>query len=444
MTTVGSTHPDHDGRRVPAVIIGGGVVGCSIALALARAGRPPLVLDRGPAAGAGSTSASSAVVRFSYSTIDAVRLSWESKLLWDMWPEHLGTPDELGYARLIRTGLLILDAPASRLSMVQSHFDVVGVPYEALTAAEIAQRCPDVDLGCFGPPKRIDDPSFWDDAVGEPLGGYLTPDAGYVDDPALAAHNLMVAAAALGAEFRFRTEVTGVLRSDRGVTGVALADGTSIDTDVVVNAAGPYSAVVNRMASLPDTGIRTRALRQEVHVLPQPQGYEARNGGLAVSDSDMGTYMRPHLAGTFMVGGLEPECDPLEWIDDPDAFNEHPTADGWEAQTTRAARRLTSLGVPPAPSGLAALYDVSDDWMPIYDRSDLPGFYLAIGTSGNQFKNAPMIGSVMAAIIDACESGRDHDTDPVVLDGPITGQPIDLGQFSRRRAVHQTTNSVLG
>jgi len=441
MTDRRAAQPAHDSSPV---VVGGGIVGCSIALALARAGRPPLVVDRGPAAGAGSTSASSAVVRFSYSTIDAVRLSWESKLLWDVWPQYLATHDELGYARLIRTGLLILDAPASRLSMVQDHFDAVGVPYQSLTSEQIATRYPDLDLGRYGPPTRVDDPAFWADAEGEPLTAYITPDAGYVDDPALAAHNLMLAAQSCGAEFRFRSEVIAVRRERGRVAGVTMADGSEIDADIVVNAAGPHSFVINRMAGLPEVGIRTRALRQEVHVVPTPAGYETTHGGVAVSDSDLGTYMRPHLGGSLMIGGLEPECDPLEWVDDPDAFNELPTPEVWEAQTTRAARRLTSLGVPPVLSGLAALYDVSDDWMPIYDRSDLPGFYLAIGTSGNQFKNAPMIGTVMASIIEACESGRDHDIEPVVIAGPVTGQPIHLGQFSRHRSIHRTTNSVLG
>jgi len=430
--------------NTPPVVIGGGIVGCSIALALARIGRPPLVLDSGPAAGAGSTSASSAVVRFSYTTIDAVRLSWESKLLWDIWPQYLATPDELGNARLIRTGLLILDAPASRLSMVQDHFDTVGVPYQSLTSEQIAQQYPDLDLGRYGPPTRVDDPAFWEDANGEPLTAYFTPDAGYVDDPALAAHNLMVAAQAHGAEFRFRSEVIAIRRDGGRVAGVTMADGSEIDADIVVNAAGPHSFVINQMAGLADVGIRTRPLRQEVHVVPEPANYQTTHGGVAVSDSDLGTYMRPHLGGSFMVGGLEPECDPLEWIADPDSFNELPTSQTWEAQTTRAARRLSSLGVPHAPTGLAALYDVSDDWMPIYDRSDLAGFYLAIGTSGNQFKNAPMIGTLMAAIIEACEAGHDHDQSPVVITGPITGQTIDLGQFSRRRTGHPTTNSVLG
>ncbi|MBK8906133.1 MAG: hypothetical protein IPM53_33450 [Anaerolineaceae bacterium] len=50
---------------------------------------------------------------------------------------------------------------------------------------------------------------------------------------------------------------------------------------------------------------------------------------------------------------------------------------------------------------------------PIYDQSDLPGFYLAVGTSGNQFKNAAGAGHLMAGLIDAVEKGQHHDVDPI-------------------------------
>ena len=54
-------------------------------------------------------------------------------------------------------------------------------------------------------------------------------------------------------------------------------------------------------------------------------------------------------------------------------------------------------------SDLAALYDASDDWVPIYDKSSLPGFYMACATSGNQFKNAPLAGQFLRALVDAVE-----------------------------------------
>src|SRR5207245_5653816 len=130
------------------------------------------------------------------------------------------------------------------------------------------------------------------------------------------------------------------------------------------------------------------------------------------------------------------ECDPLGWLDDPDRYDPTPTVPSYEAQVTRAARRLPDLAVPPRPSGIVGIYDVSDDWIPIYDRTSLAGFYVAIGTSGNQFKNAPVAGRFMAALVQACENGHDHDSDPVRFSAPFTRNEINLGHYSRLREPH--------
>ena len=136
--------------------------------------------------------------------------------------------------------------------------------------------------------------------------------------------------------------------------------------------------------------------------------------------------------------------DGLHWVDDPDSSSDFPTVEVWETAMWRFARRVPEFGVPSAPVGLAALYDVSDDWVPLYDRSSLDGFFMACGTSGNQFKNAPMVGTVMRAIVEATLAGHDHDAEPVQVPGPSTGVAIDTGAFSRRRSPATTSQTVLG
>ena len=190
--------------------------------------------------------------------------------------------------------------------------------------------------------------------------------------------------------------------------------------------------------------IAHRALRQEVFAVPAPPGFALDDGGAVVADLDVGQYFRPQPGGTLLVGGTEPECDPLEWIDDPDHFDEQPTVELWETYMLRLARRLPEFGVPNHPVGLAALYDASDDWVPIYDKSNLPGFYMACGTSGNQFKNAPLAGQFIRALVDAADAGVDHDAEPVQFTGPTTGLPINLGAFSRRRDKAVTSGTVMG
>ncbi|QKV97055.1 FAD-binding oxidoreductase [Streptomyces sp. NA02950] len=427
-----------------AVVIGAGVMGCSIAYALAAGGRHVCVVERGPSAGSGSTSASSAVIRFNYSTWAGVASAWESKHAWEQWSDHLGGGDEAGLARFIRTGGLLLDSPGQDRATVYELFDRAGVPYEDWDATTLAERLPLLDIGRYYPPKAITDEAFFDEPAGE-LTGCWTPDCGFVDDPQLAARNLMTAAVGHGATFRFRSEVTGITARDR-VTGVDLGDGTRLSAPVVINAAGPHSGAVNALAGVgEDFAVSTRPLRQEVHEVRAPDGFGQDGRGLLVADPDLGTYFRSTPSGGLIVGGTEPECDPLEWLDDPDSYNPHPTTAVYDAQLYRAACRIPSLTVPHTPRGIAGVYDVSQDWIPIYDKTALRGYYVAIGTSGNQFKNAPVVGLFLTAIIDACENGQDHDAEPVVVKLPRTGHEVDLSHYSRRRQINQDSSfSVMG
>ncbi|MGW4201643.1 NAD(P)/FAD-dependent oxidoreductase [Streptomyces sp. NPDC004726] len=427
-----------------AIVIGAGVMGSSIALELARSGCRTWVVDKARAVGHGSTSASSAIMRFNFSTWSGVATAWESKFHWENWAEHLGAGSQ-NLAEYVRCGLVFLDADVAPRSLYLPLFDDIGVPYEEWDADRLANEVSGVDTGRYWPPKRLDDPRFWDDAA-DRLGAVLTPDAGFVPDPQLAAANLAEAAARHGATFVLGKAVVEIIRRDGRAAGVVLDDGTRIDADIVVNAAGPWSSRVNQLAGAGgDFAVSLRPLRQEVHHLPPAAAGGARAPKAMAADIDLGTYMRPEVGGGFLVGGTEPECDPLQWADDPDAVDLHVTGDLFNAQVTRAARRFSQLAVPNRPRGIVGVYDVSDDWIPIYDKTDVPGFYVAIGTSGNQFKNAPLVGQFMASIIEYCELGGDHDAKPVTFTGTYSGHRIDLGAFSRlRRSAERTTGTVMG
>jgi sarcosine oxidase subunit beta len=434
---------DHD---TDVVVVGAGVMGGSIALELAKRGLRVVVIDKLGAPGHGSTSASSAIVRFNYSSIDGVATSWESKQCWTQWSDHVGVIDDAGMARFLQTGMVVLDTPLAPREKVTPLLSAVGVPYEEWDANMLRERVPVIDTGRYWPPKRIDDQAFFDDAT-EELGALFMPDAGFIDDPQLAAHNLIFAAHRLGATTMFNAVVTSVIRENDRVAGVGLANGVVVNAPVVVNAAGPWSTQLNRLAGVgADFSIAVRPMRQEVHYLPAPVGYNVEGQlGPSFADMDLGTYMRPGPGDTIYVGGTEPECDPLDWIDDPDASNPSVTATTYASQATRAARRLSTLRVPTSPKGVAGVYDVAADWTPIYDRTQLPGYYVAMGTSGNQFKNAPLVGRFMATLIEQVQAGHDHDGDPIRYVGEHTGITINLGAFSRRRPFNaSSTGNVMG
>lgn len=428
-----------------AVIIGAGIIGCAIALELARRGQRTLSLDALPAAGYGSTSASAAVIRVYYSTRLGTALAYEGYHYWQDWERHLGLPAGTPLARFVQApSVVIKTAENQELRPVCALMRELGIPFEDWDAAALRAALPFYDTARYAPPRRPDDPAFGE-SDGEVAGAVRFPTCGYVTDPQLAARNLQEAALRHGAEFRFGAKVVAIEREGGRVAAVRLADGATIEAPVLINAAGPHSAKVNALAGvLGEMGVRTRPLRQEVAHLPAPPGADLDRRPMVCADGDVGCYWRSEVGGTLLIGGLEPACDPLEWVDDPDDWNDALT-EQWTAQVYRAALRMPGLPIPGQAQGYAALYDVADDWIPIYDRTSLDGYYMAVGTSGNQFKNAPLVGVLMAELILACEQGHDHDRAPLRHVGRYTGHEIDLGFFSRLRGVNRASSfSVLG
>jgi sarcosine oxidase subunit beta len=432
-------------RSADVIVVGAGVMGCSAALELARRGLKVVVVDKAGGPGHGSTSASSAIVRFEYPTRDAVATAWESKHHWANWRDHVRPDDETQLADFVCTGYALLDVPIAPRSHVTALFDDVGVPYEQWDADTLQERIPGIDAGKYWPPKPVDDDAFAGEAT-ERLGALYTPDGGYVSDPQLATQNLAAAAQHNGVEYLFHRAVTGVEQQGGRVRGVQLADATRVSAPVLVNAAGPWSTSLNRLAGVgAEFTIGVRPMRQEVHQVAAPRSFRDADVAIVVADLDLGTYWRTAPGGFLLVGGSEPECDPMEWVDDPDAASPRATAECFRAQVTRLARRLPDLGVPNRPTGIAGVYDVAEDWTPIYDRTDLDGYYVAMGTSGNQFKNAPLVGGFIATLVEGVEEGHDHDGEPLQYKCEYTGQVIDLGTFSRKRVPHaESTGTVLG
>jgi len=432
-------------RQCDAIIIGTGIIGGAIGLELAKKGSRTLNVDKLPAAGYGSTSNTCAIIRFHYSTAEGIAMARESYYYWLDWPKYIGTPDESGLAHYINTGCLVIKNEENHfLEHVLPHLDNLKVVYEVLGPKELQEFLPFVDTRQFGPPVLPGDARFGQ-PTGEAIAGAVyIPESGFINDPQLACHNQQRGCEARGGQFLFNAEVVGILTEGGRAAGIKLADGTEILAPVVVNAAGPHSFKINRMAGVEEgMKIRTRALKREVCHVPSPRGLDFNVLGTMISDGDTGSYARPEVGNNLLVGSQDPECDAQEWVD-PDDYDQGFT-NQWKTQVMRKAQRIPSLPIPEQQRGVVDLYDVSDDWLPIYDVSDLPGFYMAVGTSGNQFKNAPVVGKLMAELISKVEAGQDHDNDPVRFDFTYTRCTCNIGFFSRLREVNpESSNTVMG
>src|SRR5919202_1398998 len=374
-------------RKADAVIIGAGVIGANIAYELARKGYKTLNIDKLPAAGYGPTSASCAIVRAHYSSWDGVAMAYEGFFYWKDWEDYLGVRDESGLARYMNCGTLLLESATGHHEKVLKHYRDVGVEYEEWSTDQLRERMPIFDTHAFYPPKRPEDPHFWDQSDEQLPGAIYTPGSGYVND------------------------------------------------------AGPHSDIVNEMAgATEDMNVRTKPLRHEVHHVPAPPDFDYDSDGIHCSDGDTGIYFRPESGNHILIGSEDPDCDERHWVGDPDNYDRHVTEKQWEAQVYRLARRIPSLPIPNERKGVVDLYDCSDDWIPIYDKSAVDGWYMAIGTSGNQFKNAPVVGHAMAELIDRVEHGHDHDEDPVKVTCRHTGLELDMGFYSRLREINPNSS----
>lgn len=429
-----------------AIIIGSGIIGCNIAFELAKKGWKTLNVDRLPSAGSGSTSNSCAVIRVHYSTIDGTAMAYESFFYWNDWSNYLSVKDPMGTAHFYKTGILVFKSPANDyLKKTMRLLDEFRIPYENWDTSKIQKRFPIIDESSYYPPRRPDDPVFGEKNDHALPGALYYPEGGFISDPQLSTHNLQVAAEAKGARFLFNAGVVEVCKERGIVSGVRIENGMRIGAPVVVNAAGPHSFIINRLAGVEDgMNIKTRALRHEVVHIPSPEGFDFEAVGCPSSDSDIGCYWRPEVGNNILCGSEDPDCDPKEWIENPDVFNRNLT-DQAKAQAYRLGLRIPTLGIPRNIKGVVDLYDVTDDWIPIYDKSDLPGFYMAVGTSGNQYKNAPVVGKMMSKLIEQCRKGHDHDQNPVQLHLRHLNRTISLGFYSRLRKINMESSfSVLG
>ena len=454
-------------------VIGSGIIGASIALELSRKGYKVLVVDKLPGAGQGSTSYSSGICRMFYSVLDSVKFSWEGYHYYKNWDDHIQVIDPRGHAKLRECGGVILHSNSTDdwVNKMMPMLDEAGVPWEYWDLSSLEQRLGKkspfkMNLSSFAPPKRIDDENFGvpnSDPLAAVKGAVFVQSSGYVSDPNLAVLNLQMAAEATGnCTFLFGNSVTKIIRNtqDSGVEGLALSNGTCVSSPIVVNVGGPHSSHITDMAfsggaaRLNDMTMTTRALRQEVAYVKAPEGmfgasdWSDQDGVTLpmMADTDTGIYFRPEVGGKILMGTTEPECDhPLEYVSDPDDINPSLT-DNHTNYMWRLALRIPNVELPRSSEtqGIVACYDVTEDWTPIYDKSKLRGYYMAIGTSGNQFKNAGVAGALMAELIERTESDHWDSDDGWKFPLKHTLNSVNASIFSRKRNTLDTSASVLG
>ena len=372
-----------------AVIIGGGVMGCSIACNLAltagQHGLRRIVLLERDTLGSGSTGRSSAAIRMHYSTAVNAEMAWRSLQIYRNFADIIG--GECGYTR---TGYLVFagaDDVASfrnNVAMQQS----VGIITDIIRAADAAELAPGFAV---------------DDAAGiayEPYSGHA--------DASGTAYAYATRARAEGVDIRLQAPVAAIETGGDGsrVEAVRTVHGERIATRVAVAATGPWTA---RFLAAHGIDVPLVATRHEVLHFRRPLDKVPHHpGGADISNR---IYFRPEGQDLTLVGN----GNHSDVVDDPEVFAQRASPAFIEDVWQRLARRIPAMADAELATGYAGLYTNTPDSHPIMDRvAGVDGLYLCSGFSGHGFKLSPMVGVLMAELI-AHGSATTMDISPLRL-----------------------------
>ncbi|WP_419940525.1 NAD(P)/FAD-dependent oxidoreductase [Candidatus Palauibacter sp.] len=377
-------------KTADAVVIGGGIMGASAAHFLARKGFGRVVLlERGRLAGV-STGHSAAIVRTYYSNPITLELAKRALHMFENDRELLGGDcgfRPIGFLLLI--GERLRAAAEHILESERRH----GLHVEDLSPGDVGKLAPQLCLN------RV-------------VRGILEPRSGYAD-PTRTTENLVAAARPWGLEPRAGVGATGVrLRGDR-VVAVESEQGT-IETNVVVNAAGPWAGRVGSWLGL---GYSLRWSRESDLFVEMPAGF----GGLpVVSDPGLRFYLRPCGEDRIIVGlGAPKDIEPV----DPDDCDSGLDPGMRERIERPLFERTPALANARHLGGYASIYTITDDWHPIVGpEPGIEGYYAFLGGSGHGFKLGPPIGEALADVI--CGETPAIDLSPFRPGRFIDGEPL--------------------
>ena len=349
------------------VIIGGGIVGSSIAWHLTAAGcRDILVLERETHQGKGSTGKSMGGVRAQFSTPVNIQMSLYSIPFYAAFEERLGYPS--GYRP---QGYLFLATSEAHLKYLRTNYEL-----QVKMGLKDVRLLPAQEIAGMYPQLRSDDV----------VGGSFCSSDGFVD-PYSAMVGFMTRAAERGTRLLRDTEVIAILRDARGIAGVETTRGP-VATRIVVNAAGPWAAQV---AGLAGVELPVEPLRRML--VPTEPFDEFPHSAPMIIDMSNGFHFRPEALG-FLLAWNDPEETP--------GFKTEFDPGFVEKILTRAANRVPcfeNVAVNPKRAW-AGLYEMTPDHHPVLGPArDLPGFFLANGFSGHGVMHAPATGKILADLI---------------------------------------------
>lgn len=385
------------------VVVGGGVVGASVAFHLARLGAGAvMLLERSERLAAGATGRSGALVRTHYTNEPEAAMAWAAVPWFEDWADRVG-----GSCGFVQTGFaqLVLPEDNDLLRANVAMQQLVGIDTRVVDAAE---------LRVLEPALAVTDGEL---AAYEPRSGYA--------DPVATTEGFAAAAQRHGATVRLGEPVLSLQQRGSRVTGVVTAAGP-IAAGVVVLANGWWSK-----ALLADIGVDVPIdpYRAQRTLVDRPEPLRGDRGHLTVIDRRHGIYTRPHGTDSTLVG-LSSASQPSR-LDSGDADEVDP--DFPERARARLVAAMPAFADAAVRDSVAGPLDVTPDRCGLIGAVEgVDGLQLAVGMSGGGFKKAPAIGACVAELV---VEGR-ASTAPV--------EPFAPDRFTRGGAVESTAYRVGG
>jgi glycine cleavage system aminomethyltransferase T/glycine/D-amino acid oxidase-like deaminating enzyme len=356
-------------ERARAVVVGGGVIGCSVLYHLAKLGWTDSVLVEQYQLTHGSTWHSAGLVGQLRSSISLTRMMQYSVGLYAELKELTG--NDPGWHQL---GGLRLASSQPRLEEIRRQAawaKTFGLPMEIVSAQEAQERFPPMST----------------DGV---LAAAFIPDDGYLD-PSQLTFALADGARRLGAQIETRVRVTAIETRDGAVTAVVTDQGR-IECDVVVNAAGMYAPELARLVGV------------DLPIIPFGHQYlitEPFDPPLeplpTLRDPDNLVYFRTEVGGLVM-GGYE--RNPAPWALDgiPEGFEAKLLPQEWDRMEELFANAIHR--VPAMESAeVKMFFNGPEAFTPDADfllgESDVRGFWVAAGGCAHGLAGAGGVGKVM-------------------------------------------------
>jgi len=345
------------------VIIGGGVMGASTLYHLAQRGvKNVVLLEKEEFFGSGATGRCAGGVRYQFATEVNIRLSLASLPMLERFKEEIG--QDVNYRHC---GYLFVLTRAEDVQAFQRNVELqrrLGVQTEWLSGDEVRARLPQM---------RFEDA----------LAGTFHQKDGLVDANSVVL-GYIAAAQRLGAKAMAGVEVTGIAVRGGKVEAVETRAG-SVATRAVVNAAGPWAALIGRLAGVPIPILPLR--RQMFTTTPLPA---IPSDFPFVIDFAQALYFHREGEG-LLIGMSNPNEKP--------GFDQS-VDEAFELINLEAAiARLPLVEKAGRVAHWAGLYEVTPDAHPIFGATPVEGFYVVAGFSGHGFMHGPIAGKLMAEFI---------------------------------------------